>query len=54
MTEFLALGYWRQSSWPRGIDDRVLGPGVLMTEFLAQSTDDRVRGPGVLKTEFLA
>ena len=22
--------------WPRGTEDRVLGPGVLMTEFLAQ------------------
>ena len=36
MTEFLAQGYWRQSSGPRGTDDRVFGPGVLMTEFLAQ------------------
>ena len=23
----------KASSWPRGTDDRVLGPGVLMTEF---------------------
>ena len=36
MTEYLAQGYWRQSSWPKGTEDRVLGPGVLMTEFLAQ------------------
>ena len=36
MTEFLAQGYRRQSSWPKGIDDRVLGPGVLKTEFLAK------------------
>ena len=45
MTEFLAQGYLRQSSWPRGTEDRVLGPGVLMTEFLAG---------GVLESEFLA
>ena len=45
MTEFLAQGYCRQSSWPRGTDDRVLGAG---------GTDDRVLGPGVLMTEFLA
>ena len=44
MTEFFAQGYWRQSSWPRGIDDRGLGPGVLKTEFLAQ---------GVLMRDFL-
>ena len=36
MTEFLAEGYGRQSTWPRGTEDRVLGPGVLMTEFVAQ------------------
>ena len=36
MTELLAQGYSRQSSWPRGTDDRVLDPGVLMTEFLVQ------------------
>ena len=35
MTEFLAQGYWSESSRPRGTDDRVLGPGVLMTEFFA-------------------
>ena len=45
MTEFFAKGYLRQSSWPSGTEDRVLGPGVLMTEFLAG---------GVLMTEFLA
>ena len=36
MTEFLAQGYSRQSSWPRGTDDRFFDTGVLMTEFLAQ------------------
>ena len=36
MAEFLAKGYRRQSSWPRGIDDGALGPGVLKTEFLAK------------------
>ena len=36
MTESVAQGYSRQSSWPRGTDDRVLGPGLLMTEFVAQ------------------
>ena len=36
MTEFLAQGYSVKSSWPGGTEDRVLGPGVLMTEFLAK------------------
>ena len=31
---FSYLYCWR-SSWPWGTEDRVLGPGVLMTEFLA-------------------
>ena len=36
MTEFSAQGYSVKSSWPRGTEDRVLGPGVLMTEYVAQ------------------
>ena len=50
--------------WPRGTEDRVIDPGVLMTEFLAQGfrrqsswprgTDKRVLDPGVLMTEYLA
>ena len=36
MTEFLAEGYSLKSSLPRGTEDRVLGPGVLKTEVLAQ------------------
>ena len=36
MSEFLTQAYWWESSWPRGTDERVLDPGLLKTEFLAQ------------------
>ena len=36
MSEFLAEAYRWESSWPRGTDDTVLDPGILMTEFLTQ------------------
>ena len=36
MSEFLAKAYLWESSWPTGTDERVLDPGVLMTEFLAE------------------
>ena len=53
MTEFVAQGYGRQSFWPRGTEDRVLGPGLLMTDLTwSRGTDDRVLGPGVLIREF--
>ena len=54
MTEFLAKGYCGLISWPRGSDDRVLGPGLLTTEFLTQGCDDRVLDPGLLTTDFVA
>ena len=36
MSESLTQSYWLESSWPRGTDERVLDPGLLKTEFLAQ------------------
>ena len=42
------------TEYPRGSEDRVLGPGVLTMSSWPRGTEDRVLGPGVLMTEYLA